>query len=125
MSNRITVVVLSTLVAGVACTPQPIDTSPHPVSITAPPQRYDVEVPPNLEIKSADYSVAILSDVGGNRGSTSSRLEERDLVKIYAVDRTTHEEFLLVYEDVEHRKQPVQIIRLVKGVAPVVPAGTP
>jgi hypothetical protein len=36
-------------------------------------------------------------------------------VKAYAVHRTTGEQFLILYEDIEHRRRPVQIIRFVRG----------
>jgi len=36
-------------------------------------------------------------------------------VRVYAVHKTTGEQFLLLYEDITRRKRPVQIIRFVPG----------
>ena len=105
--------VLAAVVAATACTP--VNTVPEPVSPSAAIQYYDLEVPPDLEIKSVDFSATTFSDVSGSQGSTSSSVGGRAFVKVYAVHRTTGEQFLLLYEDIARRKRPVQVIRFRPG----------
>jgi hypothetical protein len=89
----------------------PVNTVPEPVAPTAAIQYYDLDVPPDLEIKAVDFSATTFSDVSGAGGSTSSSVGGRAFVKVHAVRRKTGEQFLLLYEDILHRKIPVQIIR--------------
>jgi len=92
-----------------ACTP--INTVPEPVAPTAAIQYHDLDVPPDLDIKSVDFSATTFSDVSGSGGNLSSSVGGRAFVKVYAVHRKTGEQFLLLYEDIVNRKRPVQIIR--------------
>lgn len=101
------------LMAGVACAP--VNTVPDPVSPTAAIQYYDLEIPADLEIKSVDFSATTFSDVSGAGGSTSSAVGGRAFVKVYAVHRGTGEQYLLLYEDIAHRRRPVQVIRFLRG----------
>jgi hypothetical protein len=103
-------------VAGVSgCT---VNTVPNPVSPTAAIQYYDLEVPPDLEIKAVDFSATTFTDVSGSGGATYSSVGGRAFVKVYAVHRTTGEQFLLLYEDIGRRKRPVQIIRFIPTTRP-------
>lgn len=106
-------VVSSVALAAVACAP--VNTVPDPVSPTAAIQYYDLEIPADLEIKSVDFSATTFSDVSGAGGSTSSAVGGRAFVKVYAVHRRSGEQYLLLYEDIAHRKRPVQIIRFLRG----------
>jgi hypothetical protein len=78
-------------------------------------QRYDLEIPPDLEIKSVDFPASTFTDVSGGPDGTSSSVGGRAFVKVYAVHRTTGEQLLLLYEDISNRRRPVQIIRFVRG----------
>jgi hypothetical protein len=89
----------------------PVNTVPEHVSPTAAIQYYDLDVPPDLDIRAVDFSATTFSHVEGAGGSTSSSEGGRAFVKVYAVHRKTGEQFLLLYEDISHRKRPVQIIR--------------
>ena len=113
MSNRAIPPMLIALVSGLAC--HPVNTVPAPVSPTAAIQYYDLEIPPDLEIRAVDFSATTFSAVSGSGGYTSSETGGRAFVKVYAVRRTTGEQFLLLYEDIEHRKRPVRVIRFVPG----------
>ncbi len=92
----------------VGCT---VNTLPEPVSPTAAIQYLDLAIPADLEVQSADFSASTFADVSGSNGITSSSVGGRAFVKVYAVHRRTGERYLLIYEDVAHRKQPVQVIR--------------
>jgi hypothetical protein len=113
MATRLVPHVALILASGVACAP--VNTVPEPVSPTAAIQYYDLEIPPDLEIRAVDFSATTFSAVSGAGGSTSSKVGGRAFVKVYAVRRTTGEQFLLLYEDIEHRKRPVRVIRFVPG----------
>jgi hypothetical protein len=113
MANRIMPQVIVALVLSVAC--HPVNTVPAPVSPTAAIQYYDLEIPPDLEIRSVDFSATTFSAVSGSGGYTSSQTGGRAFVKVYAVRRTTGEQFLLLYEDIGRRKRPVRVIRFVPG----------
>jgi hypothetical protein len=120
MHTRVSLFVLPVLAAGIACV-KPVNTVPAPVSPTAAVQRYDLELPPDLEVKSVDFSASTFTDVSGGPDGSSSSVGGRAFVKVYAVHRTTGEQFLVLYEDVSNRRRPVQIIRFVRGGDPARP----
>ena len=99
------------LLVGFVAGCQPVNTVPEPVSPTAAIQYYDLDVPRDLEIRSVDFSATTFSDVAGSGGTTASSVGGRAFVKVYGVRRKTGEQFLLLYEDILHRKHPVQVIR--------------
>jgi hypothetical protein len=92
-----------------------INTAPAPVSPTAAVQYYDLELPPGLEIRSVGYGATTFTEVSGTDGPTSSAVGGRAFLRVYAVHRATGEHYLLLYEDIEHRRRPVQVIRFVPG----------
>jgi hypothetical protein len=120
MHTRVSLFVLPVLAAGIACV-KPVNTVPAPVSPTAAVQKYDLELPPDLEVKSVDFSASTFTDVSGGPDGSSSSVGGRAFVKVYAVHRTTGEQFLVLYEDVSNRRRPVQIIRFVRGGDPARP----
>ena len=113
MTKRAIPHVLISLLSGVAC--HTVNTVPAPVSPSAAVQYYDLEIPPDLEIRAVDFSATTFSEVSGSAGYTASETGGRAFVKVYAVRKTTGEQFLLLYEDIEHRKRPVRVIRFVPG----------
>ena len=116
MRNRMSLVVTPALLLGVACRP-PVNTLPPLVAPTDAIQYYDLDVPPDLEIKGVDFSATTFSDVSGPPdGATTSSVGGRAFVKVYAVHRTTGEQYLLLYEDIARRRRPVQIIRFRPGL---------
>ena len=110
----LSLVILPALASGISC--RTVNTVPAPVSPTAAIQYYDLEVPSDLEIRAVDFSATTFSDVSGAQGVTSSSVGGRAFVKVYAVHRTTGEQFLLLYEDIAHRRRPVQVIRFLRGL---------
>jgi hypothetical protein len=81
----------------------PTYTVPEPVDPTDPVREYTLEIPPNLEVRNVDFSATEFKhgdEVGG-----------RGFLKVYAVDRGSGEAVLLIFEDIAHRKQPLQVIR--------------
>ena len=103
------------LAPAVACHPR-VDTLPPALAPTDPVQQYDLEVPPGLEIRGVDFTASTFADASGPPGGgVSSTVGGRAFVKVYAVRRATGEQFLLLYEDIAHRRRPIQIIRFVPG----------
>jgi hypothetical protein len=73
-----------------------------------------LEIPDGFEVRSVDYDAAMYSDVSGTPGilgGTSTTLGGRGFVKVLAVERSSGQQVLLLYENVSQRSQPVQIIR--------------
>lgn len=113
MRSGLSLFAILTLGSAVACAP--VNTVPPPAAPTDAIQYYDLEVPADLEVKSADFSATTFSEVSGAGGSTSSAVGGRAFVKVYAVHRTTGEQYLLLYEDIVRRKRPVHVIRFIRG----------
>ena len=107
-----TSVACSALLALGACN-IPVATRPYPVSSSAAVERSDLEIPRDLDVRSASYSVTGLADVSGMNGSTSSSVQVRPILTVYAVRRGTGEQLLLIYDDLAQRKEPSRIVRLV------------
>lgn len=115
MRTHISLFVLSPLLCGAACQ-STVNTLPDPVTPTTAVQYYDLEVPRDLEIKAVDFAATTFADVFGMpHSATVSSVGGRAFVKVYAVHRTTGEQFLLLYEDIARRTRPVQIIRFLGG----------
>ena len=102
---------VSLLVALAACH-RTVNTLPAPVGPADPVHYADIDVPAGLEIRSVDFSATTFSDASsGAGGDVWSTIGGRAFVKVYAVHRTSGEQYLLLYEDIAHRRQPIQIIR--------------
>ena len=104
MRRPATALLVSSLTWLAGCT---VNTVPEPVSPAAAIQYYDLEVPPDLEIRSVDFDATMFAEGAGSASTVGGRA----FVKVYAVNRKTGEQFLLLYEDVARRKRPVQIVR--------------
>lgn len=101
---------LLAIAAGVsACSP--INTVPEPVAPADPIQYYDLDLPSTLEVKSVDFDVTLFTNVSGGSGAVGSQVGGRGFLKVYAVDRQTAQQYLLLYENIRERKRPVQVIR--------------
>jgi len=113
MRNKVSLFILPAIALGVACT-QPVNTVPPPVTPTDAVQYYDLQIPSELDIRTIDFSATTFADVNGPpEGATTSSVGGRAFVRVHAVHRTTGEHYLLLYEDVAHRRRPVQIVRFV------------
>ncbi|HEV7595857.1 MAG TPA: hypothetical protein VGO33_12735 [Gemmatimonadaceae bacterium] len=123
MRSWSTFVLISIIAAPSACTPTPVNTVPEPMSPTAEVQRYDLDIPADLEIKAVDFTATSFTDVSGYQGTTSSSTSGRGFVKVYAVRRGTGEQYLLLYEDIARRKQPIQVIHFRPSPDVLLPGG--
>jgi hypothetical protein len=65
-------------------------------------------IPEEMEVKSIDFSATMYGDQ--TQGTTQSA-GGRAFVKVYAVHKRTGEQYLLIYENIEKRPQPVMMIR--------------
>jgi len=105
--------VLGTL-AGVmlgACN-KTINTLPPTVTPADPVQHYSLRIPDSLEIKAVDFDAALYSNVGGTGDvGVGTTLGGRAFVKVFAVHRKTGEPYLVVFEDIARRRDPILVIR--------------
>lgn len=88
-----------------------INTLPTVVDPDDPTQEFSLVLPNHFEIQNVDFEASMISDVDGVNGHTSSTIGGRAFVKVYAIDRSTDEQCLLIYENIAERKEPIQIIR--------------
>jgi hypothetical protein len=100
-----------------------VNTVPEPLSPTASVQRYDLDIPSDFEIKAIDFTATSFTDVTGFNGITSSSTSGRGFVKVYAVQRGTGEQYLLLYEDIARRRQPIQVIHFRSAPDALLPGG--
>lgn len=108
MPNAVSYPLFCTLMALAAC--RPINTVPAPLTPADPVQYYDLDLPSSLEIKSVAFDAALFTDVSGGPDVVGSQVGGRGFLKVYAVDRRTGDQYLLIYENIRERKRPVQII---------------
>ena len=105
----------------VACVRRPVNTIPPLMPPLAEVQRLELELPPDVDVKAIDFAATTYADVRGFEGTTSSEVAGRAFIKVWAVHRTTGDNYLLLYEDIGHRRRPIQIIRFVRGADRVSP----
>jgi hypothetical protein len=96
----------------------PVNTVPAPVAATDPVQEYSLEIPANLEVRHVDFAATTFSYVSGTLDLASTAVGGRAFLKVYAVDRTSGESVLLLYENIARRHRPVPVIRFRAGSAP-------
>ena len=107
--------VTSAAVALTACH-QAVNTMPPVLTPAADVQRLDLELPPDLDVRGIDFAPTTYADVRGTPDvGTSSRVAGRAFVKVWAVHRRTGEQYLVLYEDIAHRRRPTQIIHFAPG----------
>lgn len=94
----------------VGCSEGYRDTLLPTAEVGAPPPEYHIEIPDGYEIRSVDYDAALVGIASGENTSTTVR--GRGVVAVYAVERTTGREVVLVYDDVRARPTPSAIIRI-------------
>lgn len=91
----------------------PVYTVPERAGPVDPVLEFDLEVPPNLEIRHVDFAATEYATDADSR--YSGAVGGRGFLKVYAVDLSTGESVLLIYEDIARRKEPVQVIRFRKA----------
>jgi len=102
--------VLTPIIAAASACIRPPFPVPEPVSPVTSVQYYDLDIPSDLEIKTVDFGATPFTYVNGFNGNTSSTTSVETFVKVYAVQRQTGEQFMLVYEDIARHKRPTQVI---------------
>ena len=109
MTHYRSIIAFAVSIALAGCSP--VNTVPPPLAPNDPVLHYDLEIPESLEIRSVEFTATAFSDVSGYGGSTGSKVGGRAFLQVYAVHRQTGDQYVLLYEDVARRKQPVQVIR--------------
>lgn len=67
-------------------------------------------IPQEFEIISSDYTASISSTKDDGPASHYGRA----FIKLFAKHKETGEEYLLIYEDIENRQKPIDIIKYVR-----------
>ena len=98
------------LVALAGCSPGYGSTLLPTAEAGAPAPEYRIDVPDGYDVRSVDYDASLVGIASGER--TSTRVAGRGVVAIYAVERATGQEVVLVYDDVQNRPAPSAVIRL-------------
>ena len=109
--RRILSLLLCSLALAVVGCSTTVNTLPPLATATDPAQHYTLDLPEGLEVKSVDFDATLFSNVSGSGTNTSTSLGGRAFVKVYAVDRQTGEQYLLLYENIARRTEPTQVIR--------------
>lgn len=69
-----------------------------------------LQLPAGLKVVSVDYDAELYTP--SSNGSTSYEGEVgRAFINVYAVDRQSGEQFLLIYENLRQNSRPIQVIR--------------
>ena len=69
-------------------------------------------IPDSLEIRAVDFDAALYPNVSGSNNTwVDTKLGGRAFVKVHAVHRRTGEQYLIVFEDIARRREPVLVIR--------------
>lgn len=84
----------------------------------APAPEYRIEVPDGYDVRSVDYDAALVGIASGNQYGTNTHVRGRGVVAIYAVERATGDEVVLVYDDIQTRPSPSAVIRLERAAPP-------
>jgi hypothetical protein len=98
------------LLAAAACHTT-LNTMPAPLTPDDPVTHYQLEIPDALEVKAVSFDATAFGDVRGGEFGVGTRVGGRAFLKVFAVHRQTGDQYLLIYEDIVHRKTPVQVIR--------------
>lgn len=88
-----------------------LNTLPPPASPNDPTANVTLYIPEGLDVVSVDFGATLFSDVSGSTSSMSSTMGGRAFVEVYAVNRRTGDQFLLIYENIDERRRPIQIIK--------------
>ena len=95
-----------------ACAPGYQSTLLPTAEAGAPPPEYRIQIPDGYDVRSVDYDASLVGIASGNQYSTSTDVRGRGVVAVYAVERATGQEVVLVYDDVAARPTPTAILRL-------------
>lgn len=89
----------------------------------APAAEYTIRIPDGYDVRSAGFGAAYATsvsggvDVNGISQPVSGSSYQQPYVHVYAVERATGQEVLLVFGDMRRRADPVAIVRLERGGA--------
>ena len=98
-----------------ACAPGYQSTLLPTAEVGAPPPEYRIQIPDGYDVRSVDYDASLVGIASGNQYSTSTDVRGRGVVAVYAVERATGDEVVLIYDDVAARPTHTAILRLERG----------
>ena len=99
-----------------------VNTLPPPASARAETVEHVLDLPEGLEVRWVDYDAALAGNVSGAINpdvptAVTTSLYGRAFVKVFAVERATGEEVLLVYDNIAQRSAPARVIRFRRPAA--------
>lgn len=103
-------VVLST-VALTGCTFRATNTLPSYSEPEDPIERLSLWIPEDLQVRNVDFDASIYTDAAHGSETEQTDIGGRAFIKVHAVHKKTGEEYLLIYENIDQRPRPIQIIR--------------
>ena len=86
----------------------------RPLPAGAPAAEYGVEIPAGYDVHSAGFGASYRTSVDGGAGGAPvmGSSAQNAYLSVYATERATGQEVVLVYGDIRTRAEPVAIIRL-------------
>jgi len=69
-------------------------------------------IPEEFEVLSTDFVTTMATDPYGEKGETTIG---RAFIKLHCRHKVTGKDYLLIYEDLENRSKPIQIIKFEKA----------
>jgi hypothetical protein len=103
-------VALSTAVLA-GCTFQATNTLPSYSAPDDPIERLSLWIPEDLQVRNVDFAASIYTDAADGSETDQADIGGRAFIKVHAVHKKTGEEYLLIYENIDQRPRPIQIIR--------------
>ena len=110
-------IALVSLLALAGCAPAGYGSTLLPTAQAgAPAPEYRVVVPDGYDVRSVDYDASLVGIASGE--ATSTVVRGRGVISVYATERATGAEVVLVYDDVQNRPTPSAVIRLDRAPPP-------
>ncbi len=85
-----------------------VNTLPKPIGPDDPVRRYQLAIPDSIEVLSVDFDIAIY----GGEGVID---KGRAFVKVVGRVRTSGRFVLFLFENLDRRQQPIEVIEIVSG----------
>ena len=89
----------------------PAEIAVHPSELSGRLVHFDAFLRGRRTTMPVSVRSRLFTDVSGSSDLVGSQVGGRGFLKVYAVDKNTGEQYLLIYEDIRQRKRPVQVIR--------------
>ena len=93
------------------CSYRATNTLPSYAGPDDPIERLSLWIPEDLQVRNVDFDASIYTDAADGSETDQTDVGGRAFIKVHAVHKKTGEEYLLIYENIDQRPRPIQIIR--------------